>query len=651
MRSVLASRGFWSVLEGILMKYRSEIDGLRALAVIPVILFHAGFTHFSGGFIGVDIFFVISGFLITTIIMSDIEHDRFSFADFYMRRARRILPALYFIIIACIPFSLLIMLPSEIKEFSSSIISVITFTSNIFFWLQTGYFESSAEIKPLLHTWSLSVEEQYYILFPLLLVALSKVNKKVIAPAISIIFGASLYYSYLLVHRNPEQAFFLLPSRGWEILAGALCGIFSAKYVDHFKNVSAIHQLLSALGLLTIGWSVAYYEPSDAFPGTKAILPVMGASLVLLYARAGTLAAKILGHRTLVAVGLISYSAYLWHQPILAFARLQWQEISDIGYLALIALTLFASYLTWLYIETPFRKQGALSRFSSKAFAGIGITGMLAFCVSVYGTSGFLNFYSPQDRVLSSIEVKTSGHYVADRASAFEYRNFSGDDGKPKLLIIGDSFAQDLVNAIHEIGAADNYDISVRHIKARCGNLFMEKSKIESLMPARAVPTCQGAEYELYTDAKLKSLMHQADMIWIVSKWKPWQASVLPESIKNIISETGVTPLVFGTKSFGQYRIRDLLKVDAHNRSSLTSNIDHAAFRANMIMKSNLEPSHFVDVLGILCPSKDRKCHMFTDAGELISPDGDHLTKEGAVFMGRKLEQINIIKPAAGSKG
>ena len=208
------------------MKYRAEIDGLRALAVIPVILFHAGFELFGGGFVGVDVFFVISGYLITTIIINEMDEGKFSLVNFYERRARRILPALFFVMLVCLPFAWYWLLPSDLKDFSQSVVAVAIFSSNILFWRESGYFDTAAELKPLLHTWSLAVEEQYYLLFPLFLLLTWRLGKKWILVLLGIAFPISLGLAHWAAYNNPSADFYLLPTRGWELLLGVFAGFY-----------------------------------------------------------------------------------------------------------------------------------------------------------------------------------------------------------------------------------------------------------------------------------------------------------------------------------------------------------------------------------------------------------------------------------------
>ena len=201
------------------MKYRAEIDGLRALAVVPVILFHAGFELFSGGFVGVDVFFVISGYLITTILIEDIDNNRFSIVNFYDRRARRILPALFFVMLVCIPFAWMWMLPNQMNDFAKSLVAVTLFASNILFWRESGYFDAAAEEKPLLHTWSLAVEEQYYLLFPIFLILAWRFGKNRVFWMIVLMAAISLLLSEWGWRNQTTANFYLAPTRAWELFA------------------------------------------------------------------------------------------------------------------------------------------------------------------------------------------------------------------------------------------------------------------------------------------------------------------------------------------------------------------------------------------------------------------------------------------------
>ncbi len=365
------------------MKYRPEIDGLRALAVIPVILFHAGFDIFKGGFVGVDIFFVISGYLITTILIEDIENNKFSIINFYERRARRILPALYFIMLVCVPFAWMWMLPSQMKDFSLSLITVSFFTSNFLFWRESGYFEALADQKPLLHTWSLAVEEQFYLLFPIFLIFVWRFGKNKVFWIIIFMTLTSLILSEWGWRNKPIANFYLAPTRAWEIFSGAIVAFIIQKKGIQKNNVLAL------IGLIAVVFSIFTFDESTPFPSLYAIVPIIGALLIVLFAEKTTITAKILRTKALVAVGLISYSAYLWHQPLFALARIKLdQKPSEILMVILSILSLALAVISWRYIEKPFRRKDKKS-LSSKSVLVFSISGILIF--TVFGVLGYNN--------------------------------------------------------------------------------------------------------------------------------------------------------------------------------------------------------------------------------------------------------------------
>lgn len=304
------------------MKYRREIDGLRAVAVVPVVLFHAGFGLFSGGYVGVDVFFVISGYLITTILLSELHDGRFSIVKFYERRARRLLPALFLVMACCLPFAWLWLLPEDMVDFGQSLMAVVGFVSNVLFWREeTGYFNTAAELKPLLHTWSLAVEEQFYLLFPLALMLLWKLPRTGLFVLLALVSVISLGIAEWGAHNQPAAAWFLLPTRAWELGIGALAAIHLRNKPLDPQASGGFNQLMSLAGISLIAWAIFFFDDNTPFPGVWGLLPVVGTALVILFATPATLGGRLLGTRALVGTGLISYSAYLWHQPLLAFAR------------------------------------------------------------------------------------------------------------------------------------------------------------------------------------------------------------------------------------------------------------------------------------------------------------------------------------------
>lgn len=333
------------------MTYRAEVDGIRAIAVLSVILFHAGIAGFGGGFVGVDVFFVISGYLITGLIVSEIAEGRFNFHRFYLRRARRIMPALLFVLAATVPFAWLWLMPEDLREYLQSLLAAILSYANVHFWTKAGYFAPNSENAPLLHTWSLAVEEQFYLIVPALAVIVwRRRGRLTLILVFAVVAIASLVLSQAISFSYPTSNFFLLPSRMWELLAGGLLSFVSIK--PFAKKADA----LAGTGLVMVLASVALYDAATPFPSIYTLLPVCGAAILLVFGVQGTHTAKLLATPPLVWIGRISYSAYLWHQPIFVFARIR--SVGELGQahmIALSALSLVLAYFSWRFIELPFR--------------------------------------------------------------------------------------------------------------------------------------------------------------------------------------------------------------------------------------------------------------------------------------------------------
>lgn len=429
------------------MQYRKEIDGLRAVAVVPVILYHAGVSIFPGGFVGVDVFFVISGYLITTILLEDIEAGRFNFARFYERRIRRIFPALILVLLCCLPLAYFLMLPGQLKAFSASLIATVLSVSNFYFMFQLDYFNQKAELYPLLHTWSLGIEEQYYLSFPVILVLLRRLSERERFSVILALVLASWLGYEILRDLYQQQNFYFTPSRVWEIGVGSLCAC-----VTPMKGRRE-SQILSALGLALVLCAILFFHPRLIVPGGHALFPVLGTGLIILFAGGRALAGRILQFRPVVLVGLISYSAYLWHQPLFAFARLSaLREPSPIVMFALAGLTLVLAWLTWRFVETPFRRANSGCLSGQKAvfqFSSITAAVLIAVGGYSYATGGLPNRAGLASNMLH-VEGRLVTNYGLDPicgdGNATDPR--CKTEGTPETLLWGDSFAMHLVQGI-----------------------------------------------------------------------------------------------------------------------------------------------------------------------------------------------------------
>ena len=421
-----------------MIAYRKEIDGLRAIAVLPVILFHAGFSIFSGGFVGVDVFFVISGYLITSIIIHDIEQQKFSLIQFYERRARRILPALTFVLIFT-TFAAYILMPAYLlKLYSQSLVAVGSFLSNVYFYLTSGYFSTAAEEKPLLHTWSLAVEEQYYVFYPLLLAAFWAKGKRFIILCLVVLSIASLTLAQLLAEKQLVDAnFYLIFSRAWELLLGSLIA-----FIPFHEKVTEkrTQEFLSIIGLLMVMYAIFAYDKYTPFPSIYTLVPVVGTCLIIAFTKANSLVGKLLSTKFMVGIGLISYSLYLWHQPLLAFLRLKSVGEPKISLiLGAIAATFLAAAVSWKYVETPFRDR---KRFPQKRIFVLSIFSLVA-CLFIGGIghlgNGFGERFSEQQYQDSMVwSPKRNCHQKGpDASSAAQACTYFGEN--VTWAVFGDS--------------------------------------------------------------------------------------------------------------------------------------------------------------------------------------------------------------------
>jgi peptidoglycan/LPS O-acetylase OafA/YrhL len=437
--------------------YRKEIDGLRALAVVSIILFHAGFKVFEGGYVGVDVFFVISGFLITSIIVQDLRQGTFKSSLFYERRARRLLPALFFVLLISMAFAWAWMLPGELTEFSKSLLSVLFFGSNFFFWSDSGYFATSAEFRPLLHTWSLAVEEQFYFLFPALLIISLRLGRFAIPAALVVIGVGSFAFSAWASVYKPTLAFFLLPTRVWEFIFGAFASLLVLSSVyPRLKTNRLLCEISSLLGLCLILYSVFFFKKTFFYPGYWAFIPVFGTTLLLIFSTEQTWIGKALGTKPLVIIGLVSYSAYLWHQPLFAFFRLRELDplSTEVAWL-LIFCSFGLGYLTWRFIEPIWRMgQTSPKRFFGWFLGGCACAFMLFFLVVKY-TGGYLFRLNhlPKDYFQTSwINYKFHGlngqQCYTDVMKPCVLASFPHQ--KQNLLMVGDSHAGDFGGAFTE---------------------------------------------------------------------------------------------------------------------------------------------------------------------------------------------------------
>jgi peptidoglycan/LPS O-acetylase OafA/YrhL len=419
------------------MNYRPEIDGLRAIAVLSVLLCDAGIGFFAGGFLGVDVFFVISGYLICNLIIEQLTKKQFSFARFYERRVRRLFPALFLVTLVSFVIARQWMLYNDFRQFSQSIVAVYTLMPNMFFWDQVGYFTTIADLQPLLHTWSLGIEEQFYLMFPLLLVA----TRLRLHSGLPIVLFTLLLVSGVIAgimwqpSADTSSAFYLLPSRFWEFLAGAVLALpmISANRAD-----TPVATLASVLGLLGIVLGVLANTPNNSSPGLYMAFTVVATSVLLYFTHPGKLVYIVLCGRPLITIGLASYSIYLWHQPVFVFARIRFGEAVShtLFSWALMLLVVFLGWLTWRFVEQPFRGSGLLSR--RQVFS---IAAGVSLCVLTVGLTGhFSNGISPPHNLGLSQRLEQAVGLTQDCDGRVGVPDCQTHQ-QPEIIVFGDSYA------------------------------------------------------------------------------------------------------------------------------------------------------------------------------------------------------------------
>jgi peptidoglycan/LPS O-acetylase OafA/YrhL len=427
------------------MKYRPDIDGLRAVAVLSVLLFHAHFPATSGGFIGVDVFFVISGYLICGIVANDIANNKFSLVKFYERRCRRIVPALLSVTAVVVCLAGFVLLPRDMESFCRSLVATVLFSSNIYFWRTTKYFDGAAEFKPLLHTWSLGVEEQFYIFMPLILFCIARWSKSRYGSWLFPLSIASFLLSVWGLTHGPTASFYLLPTRFWELATGALIAVAMPSRSIHSK----IRETLGAIGVFLIVYGVIRLSEESPFPGWNALFPCLGAAAIIYSGmQTPTVVSNILASRPLVFVGKISYPLYLWHWPLLALAKYQvGRELSILETSVVLAVSLFLAIASWRYVETPVRLNTQF--FNSRCvFAGSFAAILLITSLGLAGTSsrGF-SFRYP-----GFAAKRIPGQELYKRGTCFlgenqTFRDWRGNEclltrgHSQTVLLWGDSFA------------------------------------------------------------------------------------------------------------------------------------------------------------------------------------------------------------------
>ena len=645
------------------MRYRPEIDGLRALAVLPVIFFHAGLPWLSGGFVGVDIFFVISGYLITTIILADLSAGTFSFKNFYERRARRILPALVLVMAICIPLAWMLLAPLDMRSFAQSLVATSLFASNILFFKTSGYFESAAEMKPLLHTWSLAVEEQYYLLFPALLYAGWRLSRQHLPALLALLMLASLALAQWAFDRSPLGVFYLLPTRVWELLIGAcLAYDLASRHAD--DSHGRLAGPWSALGLIMILGAVIAFDRNTPAPGLWTLMPTLGAALIIAHAHADTWVGRWLGSRALVGIGLISYSAYLWHQPLLAFVRYASVQPPEPWMLASVgALSLVVAYGSWRWVERPFRSRDQVSRTGFATLVLAASSGIVGFGLAGHVTKGFPGRLPVTDAEVAELvniadpashfgfkEVLRNGRCHSVPASALE-TNGCMDIRQRTWLLIGDSYAANLHAGLDAVRSARHPEVGIVQATDNNGPPFdipgfTDERKTLAEAAAERIALAQRLQPEKIVitwmidgingigtpeasadalDAMIDRLLAVSpdSSVLVVGPFPKWAHSLQKQMI-NYHLRTGRRPPTY---------MRDGL---------VTRDREWDAYLARRIPRPQVA---YVSAIDLLCTPAGCLTHLEGGLTDLVAVDWGHLSRKGSIHLAQRLEARAFADP------
>jgi len=641
-----------------MLNYRPDIDGLRAIAVGSVLLYHLQESLMPGGFVGVDIFFVISGYLITKLIYKELsETGEFAYKHFYVRRVRRLFPALFFTLLFCILLAYFLLSPAHLIEFGQSLIAAIFSVSNFFFWSISGYFDSDSSIKPLLHTWSLSVEEQFYLIWPAVLVALfSLKNHRAIPVFIVVVGGVSLLINVLFFSQQlaisswfstaevqsvldiPSTVFYWLPFRVFEFSIGAILVWIGT------ANSKRIAGLTFITGLAMVFASLLMLNSKMAFPSTTALLPCIGAALMIFSGQNHPFS-WLVSNKLMVFVGLISYSLYLIHWPLIVFYKYSvGREFMTWELVALIAASLLFAYLMYRFIEQPFRKPKVDGSSSNRRFlvgSALGVLGAIAISANAIASQGWLWRY-PSD-VVAQLSYKKGDYTEFFWANIQALARGFENNGKPKVLVVGDSMAADLVNVLIAGNAVAELDIATISIGENCKTLFGLSEEDYNKIYGGASKVCQQEHAKALQN---RSELTSADKIILGSYW--WEESHLkhlPSTVTHLRSLTNAELFILGSKvQFGngiRYLSKNAFLPNIH-KLRVRPHPNTIKLNRQLRAQAQEQDYEYFDLLNLFCNKAG--CQRITKDGYAIVFDETHLSENGAKFLAKNMRETEWFK-------
>tara|TARA_B110000908_G_C10238413_1_gene444718 strand:- start:266 stop:2197 length:1932 start_codon:yes stop_codon:yes gene_type:complete len=633
-------------------RYRPEVDGLRAVAVLGVVLFHIG-LGFPGGYVGVDVFFVISGFLITGIIMKDLKRGTFSMLDFLVRRIRRIMPAVSVMVIASLLAGYWLLSPRDFTILGKSAIAQSVMASNVYFFRHTDYFAGSGDFKPLLHTWSLAVEEQFYVVFPMLLFVLWKWCRKYLFFGVVAMATLSLALSCYGASRFQDATFYLLPARAWEMLAGSILAVWLGKNEKVLS--SATNEFLSWGGILMIMGAMIFYTSETIFPGWSAILPVVGSALFILANKHQlTSAGKILSRRPMVFIGLISYSLYLWHWPVIVFARNAVIDINIYWKLILLVLSLVLAVISWRFVEAPFRKKGRLdTRLSAFSFGAVSTAALLLLSALIWKMDGVPNRI-PEHLKVYTEDIDWNGtEYQSKNGELIWMGDLSNmnkaSEGKIDFALWGDSHAMTAAATLDEL-AKKHHLRGLCYVRSATVPVLGFSSSLDSHNVQRRKLEFNDQVYESIEKKGIKNVIligHWTGSFSgdkVADNFQKIKEMVLRMREKQItcwiltdvpeINDSHLANNVYAMKRFPQINRMDPISI-SRDQYDLENTIVHGQF--------DTLPRDLVNVVDVSGAFFNKNSRLKTFDQRAYYRDTNHLTKYGAdYYLGATLEDIMI---------
>lgn len=623
------------------LRYRSDIDGLRALAVAVVVLFHLRTGVFGGGYVGVDVFFVISGFLITGVIDKEVGEGCFSILAFYERRARRILPALFLTTAAVVVVGWFLFLPDEYRELGSRVVAVAAFASNLLFWRQADYFAGPVDMEPLLHTWSLAVEEQFYIVWPLLLLVLARfggagrarVTRWVVTGGALVSFALSV----ALIDVDRTGDYYLLPTRAWELAAGAMLALGVVPPVRGRGPA----EVLAAAGLALILASAVLLGRTSVFPGVNALWPVLGSAL-LIHADTGhvTRVGRVLGARPMVAIGLISYSLYLIHWPIIVFVKYQLlRDPTPLETLAMLVAMIGLAWLSWRFVERPFRNRHRFRRWTILGGSAVAIMVLVAAGLVMFRTNGLpFRFPGVAPRVVDATHEEANATCFLNGRSADHWSGTGcflvPPNGGPNTLLWGDSHANQYREVFRQ-GMPVRIPGLLLYATSACLPVF------DVSMPQQ--PDCRGNNdrvARIIRDYHVGTVVLSGDWEYnLASNHVPMQAVAATVARLHAM---GVRVKVIGDNPFYPFANPGYLGYRLGQRAEprapyfTTPSND---WSTNPQLRAIVGDQAFFDPMAVLCRAADRQCLVYLD-GQLVMEDTGHLSLSGRRLVAARMREF-----------